>query len=99
MHAQAWEIKARVAIAADVEREARECIQQALSIVDRWRVPLAAWRVHATAWDFSHKVADYAAAESHCGRAASGVLLRANSLAPRDGIRNSLLAAAPLTRV
>jgi DNA-binding winged helix-turn-helix (wHTH) protein/tetratricopeptide (TPR) repeat protein len=99
LHAQAWEIKARVAIAAELEREARECIQQALSIVERRRVPLAAWRVHATAWELSHKVADYAAAESHCGRAASGVLLLANSLGPGEAMRNSFLAAAPVSRV
>jgi hypothetical protein len=99
LHAQAWEIKARVAIAAELEREARECIQQALSIVERRRVPLAAWRVHATAWELSHRVADHAAAEAHRDRAASCVLALANSFGLGEAMRNSFLAAGPVSRV
>jgi len=99
LHAQAWEIKARVAIATDVEREAHECIQQAISVVERWRVPLAAWRVHATASDLSQRMADHAAADIHRGRAASCVLTLANSLGTGEALRNSFLAAVPVRRV
>ena len=99
LHAQAWEIKARVAIAMDVEREAHECIQQAMSVVERWRIPLAAWRVHATAADLSQKMADHTAADIHRGRAASCVLTLANTLGTGEALRNSFLAAVPVRRV
>jgi hypothetical protein len=99
LHAQAWEIKARVAIATDVGHEAHECIQQAISVVERWRIPLAAWRVHATASDLSQRMADHAAAEIHRARAASCVLTLANSLGTGEALRNSFLAAAPVRRV
>ena len=94
LQAQAWEIKARVAIATDNEREASECVQEALTIVERFGVPLAAWRVHATAWNFYDKIADYAAVEIHRARAKDCALKLANSFGTGEALRESFLAAA-----
>jgi hypothetical protein len=48
-HASAWEAKTRVAIAEGNLPRARDCIAKAVATVENFDVPLAAWRVHATA--------------------------------------------------
>lgn len=48
-HALAWEANARVAIAEKQLQDAQDCIAKAVATVEYFGVPLAAWRVHATA--------------------------------------------------
>jgi hypothetical protein len=99
LQAQAWEIKARVAIATDSEREARECIQQALTIVEHFPVPLAAWRVHATAWDLSRLCSEPRSADTHRIHAVAGIDKLASSFGADEPLRRSFLAAAAVRRV
>ncbi|HTB11670.1 MAG TPA: AAA family ATPase [Bryobacteraceae bacterium] len=47
--ALAWEANARVGIASQDHAAVEDCIGNALGLVGRWEMPLAAWRVHATA--------------------------------------------------
>ena len=51
MRALAWEIKSRVARAERDLDSARACIDNALAILDKFDIPVAAWQVHRTAWD------------------------------------------------
>ena len=51
LQALAWEMKARIAIAAGEWSEAEQSVLQSLAILQRFDVPIAAWQVHATAWD------------------------------------------------
>ena len=52
MQALAWEMKTRVAIAEKDWAVAEESIQAALAVLEKREVPMSAWRVHATAWEF-----------------------------------------------
>ena len=47
----AWEVNARVALAELDLPRAQECIARGLSTMEGFEVPLAAWRVHATAFE------------------------------------------------
>jgi len=51
LHALAWEMKSRVAMAEKDGDGAEQYLQRALAILENSEAPLAAWRVHATAWD------------------------------------------------
>ncbi len=51
--ALAWEANARMAVIAGDRTAAEEYITKALSIVERWEIPVAAWRVCATAAEFA----------------------------------------------
>src|SRR5262245_52778855 len=57
----AWEMQTRIAIAEQAWEAAANHLRAALSIVDRCEVPVAAWQVHATAWDV-YRQAQHAAA-------------------------------------
>jgi len=50
LQALAWDLKARVAMAESDLHGARESIQQALAILDKFEILVAAWQVYATAW-------------------------------------------------
>ncbi len=51
LQALAWEMKARIALANGESTEAEPFVLQSLAILQRFDVPIAAWQVHATAWD------------------------------------------------
>jgi len=47
----AWEMNARVAMAELDMTRAHDCVANGLSAMEGFEVPLAAWRVHATAFE------------------------------------------------
>ena len=51
LQALAWEMKARIAICLGEWAEAERLCPQSLAILQRFDVPIAAWQVHATAWE------------------------------------------------
>src|SRR5258708_31970022 len=57
-HALAWEVNARVAMAALDQTRAQDCIANGLSAMEDFEVPLAAWRVHATAFELYQNSSD-----------------------------------------
>jgi DNA-binding winged helix-turn-helix (wHTH) protein/tetratricopeptide (TPR) repeat protein len=93
LKALALEMNARVAFADDDSLAARQHIQNALAIVEEFDVPVAAWRVHAAAWEFC---ADQEEAEWHRTVARDTVLNIANSFDADEPLRTSLLSAAPV---
>jgi tetratricopeptide (TPR) repeat protein len=99
LQALAWEMKTRVAMAEKDWIGAREYIQQAIAIVDRYEVLVAGWQVHATAWHLYRHAKDKEAAERHLARAEACILKIANSFANDEPLRESFLSARPVARI
>jgi DNA-binding winged helix-turn-helix (wHTH) protein/tetratricopeptide (TPR) repeat protein len=99
LHALGWEMKTRVAIAEHDWSAARDCIGHALAVVENFEVPVAAWRVQATAWDVYRHAKDDKAAEMHRARAEAHILAIANSFAADEPLRQSFLAAPAVSRI
>jgi hypothetical protein len=77
----------------------REYIQQALAIVHKCEIPLAAWQAYATAWLLYQHVKEHKTAEMNRERAETCILKIANSFAPDEPLRATFLAAAPVRQV
>ena len=99
IQALAWEMKTRIAIAEGEWKAAADHLREALSIVERFVVPVAAWQVHATAWDFYRHAKNDTAAESNRASAEAHILAIANSFTSDDPLRRSFLSAPSARRV
>jgi AAA ATPase domain len=99
LHALAWDLKTRVAMAESNLQGAREFIQQALAIVDKFGILVAAWQVYGTAWRLHRHVKEHKTAETYRDRAASCILKIADSFEPEEPLRATFLAAAPIRRI
>jgi DNA-binding winged helix-turn-helix (wHTH) protein len=89
----AWEANARVAIAgADLAR-AEECIAHALSTINGAELPLAAWRVNATAAELFERTGDRRSAEHYRELSRITILKLANSLPVEEPLRHTFLSA------
>ncbi len=94
----AWELHTRVAMAEHNWKDARESIEKALAIVDRFEVLVAAWQVHATASEVYRHLKENKTAETHQERAASCIREIADSFAPEEPMRVTFLSAPPVAR-
>ena len=76
-----------------------ECLAKALSTIEGYEVPLAAWRVHGTAAEFYERAENIDLSEHH--RRLSGVTIMklANSLGTEETLRATFLAAPPVRKV
>ena len=99
LHALAWDVDARVAMAEKDWKGAEEKIETALTILLKFEIPVTAWRVHATRSDLCRRARNEAAAEAHRAQAETIILALANSFAPDDPLRDAFLAAAPVRRI
>ena len=99
LHALAWEMKSRIAISAQDWDGAQEYVEQALGVLEKFEVPVAAWRVHATAWDLYLHAKNDKVAEAHRACAEAHILTIANSFAPDEPLRQLFLTAAPVHRI
>jgi DNA-binding winged helix-turn-helix (wHTH) protein/tetratricopeptide (TPR) repeat protein len=99
LQALAWDLKARVATAGEDFKSARESIQQALAIVDKFEILLAAWQVYATAWQLYQRLKEHKTAEINRERAEICIRKIADSFAPDEPLRATFLAAAPVRRI
>jgi DNA-binding winged helix-turn-helix (wHTH) protein/tetratricopeptide (TPR) repeat protein len=99
LQALAWEVNARVAIAGKDWKDAEECVQKGLSILAKFEIPMAAWRLHGTAWDLYSQLKKDKAAEAHRKRAEAQILKLVNSLMPEEPLRATFLAAVPVRRI
>jgi len=97
--ALAWEAGARVASAEHDTERAGACIAQALSTMEGFEVPLAAWRVHATAADHYERAGDSASARRHRELSAAIIFKLANSLPAGDPLRKTFLSAPSVRRI
>jgi DNA-binding winged helix-turn-helix (wHTH) protein/tetratricopeptide (TPR) repeat protein len=97
--ALAWEASARVARAERNLDRAQDCVQKALLTMEGIEVPLAAWRVHATAADIFAVSGNTEASERHRQRSRETILKLANSLAKDHPLRTNFLAAPAVSRI
>ena len=97
--ALAWEANARVAMAQrDLER-AHECITNALSTMEGFEVPLAAWRVHATAAELCRGSEKSKEAEHHRELSRATILKLADSMPADEPLRKIFLSAPSVRKV
>ncbi len=99
LHALAWDVHARVAMAEKDWTGAEEKIEQGLAVVRRFGIPTTAWRVHATRSDLYRQAENQAAAEAERACAEAIILALADSFAPEEPLRHAFLAAAPVRRI
>jgi len=102
--ALAWEANARVAMAAQAWNRAEECIANALSAIEGFEVPLAAWRVHGTAAELYARAGDgdsaqHPAAEHQRELSRTTILKLANSLAAEEPLRKTFLSAPAVQQI
>jgi DNA-binding winged helix-turn-helix (wHTH) protein/tetratricopeptide (TPR) repeat protein len=95
----AWEIYARIALANRDHDSARERIEKAVLTVQGFEVPLAAWRVHATAADIEEQSGNRKSARSHRDASCATILQLANSLPEQEPLRKTFLASPAVARV
>ena len=95
--ALAWEANARVALAELDAPRAQECIAKALSTMEGFELPLAGWRVHATAFELCRNAGDRDSAERHRALSRETIMKLANSLPAEEPLRQIFLSA-PMVR-
>ncbi len=97
--ALAWEANARVAMALlDLDR-ARDCIANALSTMEGFEVPLAEWRVHATAAELYGASDNSESANHHREFSRATILKLADSLSAEEPLRKTFLSAPSVRMV
>jgi hypothetical protein len=99
MQAVAWEMKTRVAIAEMDWTLAGESIQAALAVLEEREVPMSAWHVHATAWEFYRLQKNDELAERHRAQAETGIHTLARSFPEQEPLCAIFLAADPVRRI
>jgi len=99
LQALAWDLKARMAMAESDSHGALESIQQALAIVDKFEILVAAWQVYGTAWLAHEHVKEHKIAEANRERAEACIFTIANSFAPDEPLRTTFLTADPVRRI
>ncbi len=78
---------------------AREHITEALSVVERFEIPVAAWRVQALAAKFFESVGDSTSAQHHRDLARAATLRLERSLPPGHAFRKRLLTSPPASLI
>jgi DNA-binding winged helix-turn-helix (wHTH) protein len=97
--ALAWEANARIALASLDLHRAQACIGEGLSTMSGFDVPLAAWRVHATAAELSERLGDTETAKHHRELGRRTVLQLANSLELEDPLRARFLSTPSVAAI
>ena len=97
--ALAWEVNARVAMAELDLTRAQDCIAEGLSAMEGFEVPLAAWRVHATAAELSQRMKSRESEERHLALSRETIMKLANSLPAEEPLRQTFLSAPAIRKV
>jgi hypothetical protein len=95
----AWEVNARVALAELDRPRAQECIARGLSAMEGFEVPLAAWRVHATAFELYQNSGDRDLAQRHLALSRDTIMKLANSLPAEEPLRQTFLSAPAIRKI
>jgi len=99
LQALAWKVNAKLGIAEKNWEGAEKSIRSGLALLEKFEIPMAAWRLDSTAWDLYRQTKNEKTAEFHRKRAETCVLKIANSFAPEEPLRATFLAAAPVRRI
>ena len=95
----AWEINARVALVNRDDARARDCIARGVSTIQGFQVPLAAWKVHATAAHIEEESGNLESARSHLDLSRVTIMQLANSMEQQEPLREVFLSAPAVARV
>jgi tetratricopeptide (TPR) repeat protein len=95
--ALAWEVNARVAMSERDLMRGQECIAGALSVIEGFELPLAAWRIHATAAELYRRAKAVGLAKRHLAQSRKTILELADSLPVEEPLRQTFLTS-PLIR-
>ncbi len=95
--ALAWEANARVALAEPDLARAQQCIGKALAAMEGFELPMAAWRVHATAFELCRNSGDQDSADPQLALSRETIMKLANSLPAEEPLRQIYLSA-PMIR-
>ena len=87
------ETSARVALIESGTKRAAECIAKALSAIQGFEAPLAAWRVHATAAALYDREKSRELAERHRDLSRTTILSLADSLPQDSSLRKTFLSS------
>jgi DNA-binding winged helix-turn-helix (wHTH) protein/tetratricopeptide (TPR) repeat protein len=97
--ARAFEVHARLAIAArDLDR-AQDFLAKALQSMEGYEVPLAHWRVHATAFELHKLLGNHDLAESHRELSRATIMKLANSLPIQEPLRQTFLSSSQVRNI
>jgi DNA-binding winged helix-turn-helix (wHTH) protein/tetratricopeptide (TPR) repeat protein len=99
LKALAWEVSAQVAKAGQEWDRAAECITHADAVLAQCAVPLAAWRVHATAAELGLARGDQKEAETRFRWVGEVIRQLADSLPEQEPLRETLLETAKSARL
>jgi tetratricopeptide (TPR) repeat protein len=99
LQALAWELNARIALANNNREYARECVERSLAIVENFEIMVAAWQVHATAWQLYDRFEEHGKAEIQRQSAEACILKIADSFSPEEPLREIFLSAEPVRRI
>jgi hypothetical protein len=94
--ALAWEANARIVMISGDHDAVADCIGKALSIVERWEIPIAAWRVHATA---AEAATHPEVARVQWRLSAETITRLADSLSRTEPPRETFLSAPPIRNI
>src|SRR4030088_233139 len=97
--ALAWEVNARVAMAELDLTRAQDCIAKGLSAMAGFEVPLAAWRVHATAAELYRRMKSRELAERQLALSRQTIMKLANSLPAEEPLRQTFLSAPAIRTI
>jgi tetratricopeptide (TPR) repeat protein len=95
--ALAWEVNARVAMAELDLTRAHDCIANGFTAMEGFEVPLAAWRVHATAFELYRNSGDRDLAKRQLALSRATIMRLANSMSAEEPLRQKFLSS-PLIR-
>ena len=95
----AWEANARIALVNRDYGRARECTGKAVATVQGFEVPLAAWRVHATAAQIEEESGNHESARFHRDLSRATILRLANSLSGQEPLRETFLSAPDVVQI
>jgi tetratricopeptide (TPR) repeat protein len=95
--ALAWEVNARVSITELDLTKAYDSIANGLSAMEGFEVPVAAWRVHATAFELYQNSGDRDLAQRPLALSRATIIKLANSMSAEEPLRQKFLSA-PMVR-
>jgi len=99
LKAVAWDVKAKIAMAANDWEVARQSIERSLSILSRTDCPCAAWKIHETASACHQHFGNSEVAGPHHVESQDAVMVMVRSFPVGHPLRNSLLAGEPFRRI
>lgn len=97
--ALALEVSARLAIADQDLDRAQHFIAKAVESTEGYEVPLAHWRVHATAFELHQLLGNRDLSESHRELSRATIMRLADSLPAEEPDRQAFLSASPVRKI